>query len=323
MNDCAVCYVTDSNYLLPTLISAAGVRKFVDDTKASIIVFLVDGTTPAEEINKSIAPLSITVLAMESRCYSTRVDQTKLPKQHFPITTLGRLFIAEALPRACKRIVYIDGDTWVRRNPMPLIDAVVPDGKFAAVEDMISLRSRANQRYADDMRPYLDGLGISRDAGYFNSGVIAVSRATWATLSADAYEFFIGNPAACHFYDQSALNAVAGGRRLRLSLKWNFQTPFRRAGIERFVDASIYHFTKSAKPWADICSPWEEMYALYCDATASFGRLGLLMPKIRSEIIASNNEYSKYKSFFAKNPLGSRFISMMLGISKYERTAWL
>jgi lipopolysaccharide biosynthesis glycosyltransferase len=323
MGDCAVCYVTDDQFFLPTLISAVGVRKFVDRHKAPIIIFLIDGKSRAEDINKSIAQLSITVLSMDSRCYSAGIDQARLVRQHFPIASLGRLFIAEALPRSCNRIVYLDGDTWVRRNPTALIDAIVTDGKFAAVDDIISFRSRANPRYTAEMRTYLDGLGIRPSAGYFNAGVIAAARAALRGLSADAYKFFIGNPTSCHFYDQSALNAVAGDRRLHLSLKWNFQTSFRRAGMERFVDANIYHFTKGAKPWGGPASPWEELYPLYRDIAPSFEQLGFSMPKIGPEVIASNNMYSTYKSFIANNPLGAKAISMMLGISKYEREAWI
>lgn len=41
--DCAVCYVTDINFLLPSLVSAASFRRFVSKEKAQVFVFLIDG----------------------------------------------------------------------------------------------------------------------------------------------------------------------------------------------------------------------------------------------------------------------------------------
>jgi hypothetical protein len=50
------------------------------------------------------------------------------------------------------------------------------------------------------------------------------SRRTWRSIMADAHNSFAVNTAACKNHDQSALNAVAHDRRVRLSLQWNFQT---------------------------------------------------------------------------------------------------
>jgi len=60
--------------------------------------------------------------------------------RNVPASTLGRFFMDSLLPDSCKRIVYIDGDTWIRADPTPLIEYNVPEGRLAAVEDPFYFR---------------------------------------------------------------------------------------------------------------------------------------------------------------------------------------
>jgi lipopolysaccharide biosynthesis glycosyltransferase len=139
--ECAVCYVSDLNFLLPTLVSAASLRKFVPKHKADVYIFLVDEDIQRlEALNAFLKTYNIDILPLDSRSFS-EFDADKFNKSYLSAATLGRFFIEGLLPPSCRRIVYIDGDTWVRRDPSPLIDAVVPDGRFAAVEDMLTFRS--------------------------------------------------------------------------------------------------------------------------------------------------------------------------------------
>jgi len=259
---------------------------------------------------------------MDSKSFSG-FDTEKFKRSHVPLTALGRFFVDDALPASCQRIVYIDGDTWIRRDPSPLIEATVPDGKLAAVEDMLSFRSNEPSPYARGMRDYMKRLGVNPKNGYFNSGLFAASRKTWRTLAPEAYKFISENTEACELHDQSALNAVTGDRRLKLSLKWNFQTSYKYSGMERFVDPCVYHFTRSPKPWMGICRPWEEMYKPYHAALAPFAKLNLPIKSSNDQELAAHNQLNRRKNLLLKFPPVAKLFAMQLGIGAHEKHAWL
>ena len=130
--ECAACYVSDLNFLLPTLVSATGLRKFVLAHKADVYIFLIDeDDARTKELNRFLNRLRICVMPMDSRSY-TGFDVKQFNTSHtfVPMPTLGRFFSGGVLPTSCRRIVYMDGDTWLQRDPSPLIVAIIPDGRF-------------------------------------------------------------------------------------------------------------------------------------------------------------------------------------------------
>lgn len=223
------------------------------------------------------------------------------------------------LPDTHRRIVYLDGDTWIRRDPSALIEASVPEGKLAAVEDMTSFRYSSPTACGREVRSYFTSLGLKRHNGYFNSGVLAASRLTWRRIMAEAHKFFAANTAACKNQDQSALNAVAHNSRVRLSLQWNFQTSFRYLGIENRVNPNIYHFTRFPKPWMGECEPWADIYESYKKAVQPFAPLNLPLTQTTPDVISSHNTWARTKYRVLKSPLLARLFSICMGIDAYER----
>lgn len=302
--ECAVCYSCDINFLLPSVVSAISLRKFVPSKKADIFIFAVDTDEAIiTELNRMLAPRHIFVMAMKSSLY-TGFDVEKFNKTGVTNATLARFFLDEVLPRSTRRIVYIDGDTWVHTDPSRLIEAIVPEGRFAAAEDMISLRyNRWNPRgrlyisYLQDL-----GISIKRD-GYFNAGVFAVSRQTWRTIAAEAFAFFRSNIEICKYHDQSALNAIMRGRRLRLSAKWNFQTPLRYLPIEERIKPSIHHFHSYPKPWMGPCEPWKDYFQAYETAFKPFEALQLPIKRMYAAEIEAHNNVNWRKSLLMKSPV--------------------
>jgi len=322
-SDCAVCYVTDINYLLPSLVSAAGVRRFVPAHRADIFVFLVEEEEQrAREFNEALAPLDIRVEALDSRSYAA-VDSAESRGSYISAATLGRFILDERLPAACKRIVYLDGDTWIRRDPSALIEASVPEGRLAAVEDMISFRSNPLTPSGRSTVAYFRGLGLDRADGYFNAGVFAVERKTWRALAAEAVDFLKRNMARCRFYDQSALNAVTKDRRLPLSLKWNFTSPCRFTGLEDRIAPAVYHFTQYTKPWMGACKPWQELFAPYQRALAPFETLSLPIKRLDAAEVAAHNRLNLPKNVLLGAPAVARLASLPMRIRRYESSAWL
>ncbi|MDP9126709.1 MAG: hypothetical protein M3N08_00415 [Pseudomonadota bacterium] len=323
--DCAVCYVSDVNFLLPSIVSAIGVRKFVPAHKADILIFTVGVEAgKSEATDQFLQTYGIRAVSLDERAFS-QIDKERLSKSHTPMAMFGRLFMDDLLPEACKRIVYIDGDTWVERDPSALIDAVVPEGRFAAAEDTIFFRQNMGfGKTTEEIRAYFKGLNLDRKYGYFNSGIFATSRTTWKTISQEAYAYYLENADACeHSPDQSALNAIMGDRRLRLSSKWNFQTQYRFWGVERFVEPCIYHFNRFPKPWMGPCDPWKEMYPKYQGAIAPFAPLQLPLKTISAEQLAECNAIVDKSYSYLKLPFVSRLALLSMGYQSIERSSWL
>ncbi len=324
-NECAVCYVSDINFLLPSIISATGVRKFVPAQKADIFIFTVG--VDAEKIrqaNKLLTPYSINVLAIQDELFN-EIDKERLTRTHTPMAMFGRLFMQNLLPPECKRIVYLDGDTWILRDPTALINATVPEGFLAAAEDTIYYRQKfAIGATTKEIRHYFNQIGLKKNQGYFNSGVFATSRKTWETISKEAYIYYINNAKICeHSPDQSALNAVIGERRLRLSNKWNFQTQLKIWGADRYAEPVICHFNRQPKPWMGACEPWEEMYGQYQKAIAEFSALNLPIKNLSVEEVANANESTKKSYSYLKLPFVSWLVLRLINFKDTEKNAWM
>jgi len=323
--DCAVCYVSNLNFLLPSLVSAAGARAFIPPHKADIFIFTAE-VDPAQtaEIDRFAQPYSIRVQAMDENVFR-RIDRTKFIRPDTPMAMFGRFFLHEFLPSSCRRIVYIDGDTWIRRDPSPLIDAQVPAGRFAAADDNIWLRQKLGfGATVHKTRQYFRKLGLKPENGYFNTGVFAAARDTWKNIAREAYEFYLAHPEDCQFsQDQCALNAVAGGRRLRLSNKWNFQTQFKFWGADRFIEPHIYHFNRWPKPWMGACAPWEEFFPQYEKAIAPFASLNLPIKKLSAGQAPEINASTRKTYGYLRWPLVSQMALAGMGFGKLEKQSWL
>jgi lipopolysaccharide biosynthesis glycosyltransferase len=320
--ECAVCYASDINFLLPSLVSATGLRKFVPAHKADIYIFLVDEEARVEELNRFLMPYDIHVIPMDSRAYGG-FDKDEFHKTHVPPVTLSRFFMDAMLPDSCRRIVYIDGDTWMRRDPSALIEAIVPDGKFAAVSDINYFRCEEMSARGKNMRAYFKGLGINPKKGYFNAGVFATSRKTWKEIAPAAYKFFTENTAICRTHDQSALNVVVGDRRLPLSLKWNFQTRFRYLGVENQIEPCIYHFTEPTKPWLEECGPWKDVQPAYQNSMTPFSTLNLPIKIFDAGIVSGNTQMTWKKALLLKSHFFAKLVSLYYGVGAYEKNTWL
>jgi lipopolysaccharide biosynthesis glycosyltransferase len=118
--DCTVCYVSDLGFLLPSLISAASVRKFIPPHKADIVVFTVDvkGDIVAEA-HRLLSPQGVTIVGIDEHVFAA-INKDRLSTTYTPLATFGRFFMEDLLPTSCRRIVYLDGDVLCVEDPSAL-----------------------------------------------------------------------------------------------------------------------------------------------------------------------------------------------------------
>ncbi|HAJ90995.1 MAG TPA: hypothetical protein DCM27_08330 [Rhodospirillaceae bacterium] len=320
-----ICYITDASFLLPSLVSATSFRKYIPKDRADIFIFLIGSDNSLiAEANKISEPLGIYIKHMPS-AYFDSIDLTKLKKSHVPLATIGRFFLTDMLPEISKNIFYIDGDTWACQDPSALIYADIPSGKFAAAEDTISFRQRISPTAeGDKIRAYLRSLGLNpQKDGYFNNGILAMSRVGWKDISNDAFQYFLDNTTLCQHHDQSALNAIAQGRRLTLSSKWNFQTPYHYLRADKVTTPCIYHFNQAPKAWSAPVRPWMNIYAPYQEAIKPYKSLNLFLKYISDEEAAAHNRNSLKKFRILSVPLILPLMREITGFNRTEKQAWL
>jgi lipopolysaccharide biosynthesis glycosyltransferase len=322
--DCTICYVSDLGFMLPTLVSANSVRKFIAPHQADIVIFTVGvDADKILEIGALMQPSGIRVQSIDAHVFES-IDQGRLSATHTNLATFGRFFMEGLLPAACRRIVYLDGDVLCTRSPAQLVEAVVPEGRFAAADDAISYRRNlAVGSTAKRHSAYFSRLGLDPAAGYFNAGVFAVSRATWKIVADEAYRYFLANTDRCIHFDQSALNAIMGGRRLRLSAKWNLQTQLRIWGVDNRVEPRVYHFNRNPKPWMGACDPWAEMHQRYQDMMAPLASLRLPLRTISAEDIHQTNASIRRQYSYLHLPFASGAALRLMQLPAIERSAWM
>ncbi|HTJ91196.1 MAG TPA: glycosyltransferase [Acidocella sp.] len=267
-----ILFVTDLGFALPTIASALEVRKKVpiDAADIRIVTTAIPGDT-VQRLRDFLEPYGIHTDVLDPACYSA-FDHRLFNKTHVPISSIGRFFMMDAVPNIYDRILYLDGDTWPTGDPLQLLEAELPQGYIGAAEDRNYFRRDELGPVGRKTRAYFSNLGIDGNAGYFNAGVLLADAPTWRSLCAEAFEFFLKNTARCAYHDQSALNAVAEKRRVRLAPQWNFANVYLEWKLKYTRPPQILHFVGGEKPWQ---IPFHPYYKTYAALFASLTHLGL------------------------------------------------
>jgi lipopolysaccharide biosynthesis glycosyltransferase len=289
-----ICYVTDAEFAIPSLISAMTARRWISETNADIYLITMGLSDGQVECLMALAePQHIQIRVMNCDPL-TGFDRCRVNKTHVPVTTLGRLFLHEVIPLKYDTMLYMDGDTLVRDDITPLVSFRPPARFICAAEDPSYFYRHDLGKTGRRVREYFSGIGLDGSRGYFNAGVVLSRMDTWISIAREAFEFFCANVERCRFHDQSALNAVAQTRRLRLSSRWDFMTDFKYWNVEAVIEPRILHFTGFAKPWMGAFFPWSELSEYYMRLWSSLGATSFvrkqLEPSFAAQVERENRE---------------------------------
>ncbi len=311
----AVFYTADEGYLFPTIASALLVRRKVAYEEAEIHIVLTNvGSELSDKVTEFLEKKQISVSRLVSSEYLS-FDLRKFNKTHVPPSCLARFFMIDCAPGHYDRIIYLDGDTWAAGDIKPLIDYVPPAGSLAAAEGLSYFYRNDIGPTGDWTRKYFEGIGIGADDGYFNSGVLLADRSTWQTIAGEAFRYFIENIEACKYHDESALNAVAKHRRIRLSPKWNFVTGYWDWDAQNIVQPQILHFAGGFKPWTARIAPFERLYDEYDIIENEIGIVDLHRKKLDS---ASANKEARNSRYY-KTKINTVFLHRLIQRRKQFR----
>ena len=269
MNTTAVVLVTDSGFLAPSLVVARQLKAFGIGEIADILIFVVDlDENLLAQVERDFGR-DFRIVPLDDRSYVPD-DMSGYRKGHVPITTLARLVIAARLEPRYRDIVYVDGDMQILRDPSALFRLRVPDGCIAAAPGSSWIERIEGRPHYEN----IGRLGLDADS-YFNAGLLAVSRDTWAEKGPEALRFYLGNSAECKVHDQTALNVVFAGKVKSLSPVYNFHHLYSEAGAQRLVAPRIVHFTGPHKPWSGSPPTWYGAFRpVYADFVREFPYLG-------------------------------------------------
>lgn len=254
VNDTAVIFVTDGGYLAPSVHAAKQILAQGIGATADVLIFTIDvDEAITQAVERSIAHPAFRFLPMQSKSF-VPPEGTPFFKNHVPIAALARLALEPEIPAQYRRLVYLDGDIQVVGDLRPLIGHVVPEGRILAGRGSSWLDM--DDEFNVVPPGYLEALGGVSKVDYFNSGVLAFSRETWAEYAPMALQRFFDNALAFVRHDQSALNSVFKDRVDYFSPAYNFHWYYANAYAQRFLKPRIIHFTGSWKPWKSISPPW-------------------------------------------------------------------
>lgn len=189
---------------------------------------------------------------------------------HISIATYYRLFAAMILPETVEKAIYLDCDIVVTGSLKGMWDFPIENFALGAV-----YQSHEHSEEDENGRgPHsYSRLGIPREYGYFNAGVLLMNLKYWRenAVTDRLFRFIEEHYDIIHAHDQDVLNAVLYSETAVLGPTWNYREHFMNGKkytypvkVEYKLPVSnpcIIHFVSKPKPWQYYCThPLKSLY---------------------------------------------------------------
>ena len=246
---------TDNNYVMPTGVMMYSVCCNNSDVDIVFHIIISDvGTEEKEKLIKTIKPFkNKSIIFYDAKELNTSSSLLCI----LPISTYYRFFVAELLPVAIKKVIYLDVDIIVRQSLLPLWNINLGEHPIAAVPD-----------WNIECTDFSERLDYPKEMGYFNAGVLLINMEYWRThhVLNDSIEYMKLHADRIVYADQDILNYIFRESKLFLPVKYNFQTglvwnrtkelydaeEYKKNVQEALQDCVIVHFS-AGKPWWTSC----------------------------------------------------------------------
>ncbi len=158
-----IVYTSDDNFVPQT---CTGMVSVMENNKDSSIHFYI--------LSKNIKPNHKQMITALASHYGQQVDLIDLPSTEelcgksidtggWNNIVLSRLFLNTLLPEDVDKVLYMDGDTIVRKGLIDLYNTDISNYTLAAVIEPTVPGYRKEE------------LGLSKDANYYNAGVLLIN----------------------------------------------------------------------------------------------------------------------------------------------------
>jgi lipopolysaccharide biosynthesis glycosyltransferase len=297
MNKTACCYTINEQYLLPTLVSAQGLRANTVDSEVDVVIICFGRQTPA--IDESI-----------QYCKSVGIIFQLIPIARLDGLPLicARFFISSVLDNSYASIIYLDGDTQVVSSLSRLVNFSLKSGEVLAVLDPMAILIDRDTLAWRNRRSYFHSIGLpaNRFNKYFNSGLMKFRQEDWVDISKECVALCKLKGDQFVYKDQDALNLVIGDNVRHISFKWNFPPFFLNFGIHHLVKPTVYHFMSNPRPWDGPFKPWgNEFYQPYVSMRRSLPKLALTISPLNGLTYLRYQAQQRFKMVFEKIFWGS------------------
>lgn len=273
---------TDNNYVMPLCIM---LESLIANNSSEIIVHIIIDESVTDnskhQIEKVIkkSPLSQVFFYLVREDLMDSYPGIGRFSRYISKASYYRLFVAELLPSAVDKVLYLDCDVIIRHPIQELWNTQIDDVAIGAVPDMFDGHISIFNRL---MYPY--------QYGYFNAGVLLINLKYWREhdLSERFVSFIKNYSYRIQAHDQDVLNATLYAEKKRLPLTYNFQAGFLFESKYLSIDYQKYcdelestienpvviHFTDSPKPWEKGCkNPYQKEFIYYLNVSPFKGIL--------------------------------------------------
>lgn len=247
----------DNNYVYPTIVAMTSILENKNDSTHIDFNILISDDVTDENKNRL---RSLGGMYKNSSVKLIEMKDTFKDSYHrwLPVSAYYRLLLANLLPQYDK-VLYLDGDTFVRRDLKNMYDLNLGDNYIAGVKDYPVICWRP----AD----YAKRLGVGSINQYINSGVLIMNlKKIREDKLENKFKNFIPElkDRGVSFYDQDVLNAVCYNKIKHVDLEYNAMQHFsydynketkllncysaKEMG-KAYDDPTIVHFAGGNKPW--------------------------------------------------------------------------
>lgn len=272
-NNICVAYASDDNY--SAFMGISMLSLFESNKSAEgITVFILDYGISGENVKKleDIAEKyqrKLIFCAVDD--YISTLDLNMGPRK-ISIVSYARLFLASIIPADYDRVIYLDCDTIINGDMLPMWRAPIGDSIVAGVQDTVD-------------RFFLNAVGLPDGTRYVNAGILLLNLKIWReeNLQSKFMDYIREKNGNVPHHDQGVINHVSGSRRLILPLRFNVTAnifSFSEKVIRRMHDIKgeyysqsdidearespvVLHFTAGllGRPWQEGCRhPKQELY---------------------------------------------------------------
>ena len=273
-----VAFITDKDYVLPTSVAIASLKKSKDAKSSYCIHVLCDGVRNSERyalMSLSGVNFKVETINVKRKPYFEQAEQ-KI--KHVSHTAFFKFELPNLFPRIDK-MLYLDGDVLAIRDVSALYDTDIDDYYAAVVKDM-----RPMLKYSP---PILEKLGCQHKA-YFNSGMMLLNLKKMRddAMTEKLVDYRLNG--VNFFTDQDALN-VCFDEKVKYLHPYNnwvvtMDSDFVRAEVEtyhgisglpvypaqRWKACTILHVAGLKKPWRDTKSEIGRFYIDFCRLSPFF-----------------------------------------------------
>ena len=194
---------------------------------------------------------------------------------HISKAAYFRLDIANILPKAVAKIIYMDVDLLVLQDISKLWHYDMQGKPLAAVPDYGIMASKRLMKQKQNV------IGLQPNSKYFNSGVVIMDLEQWRKHGYAKQVIELAAAGNLPHHDQDALNKVFLGNWTALPMKWNvippvfnlfskilFNSDLCKNAIAARKDKAILHFAGRYKPWEfELHKGFNDAYYYYLQKT--------------------------------------------------------